>query len=104
MRWGIKKKQDMHAWHGWFAWKPVTVDDERIWLEKIFRRTDGYLTATGKPDWEYAADEFAVLASIENDREKMKEIAHNVAAARANSAKKAPMFSIYPRLYQIIAF
>jgi len=31
-------------WHDWFAWHPVTVDGERVWLEKVQRKAYHYST------------------------------------------------------------
>lgn len=27
-----------YEWHEWFAWRPVTIKDEWVWFEKIYRR------------------------------------------------------------------
>lgn len=60
MRWTVKKKVEVGQWHPWFAWKPVKVGNENIWLEKIFRRAMVY-NSHGKPVWGYAADESEIL-------------------------------------------
>lgn len=33
-----KLEKTLGKWHLWFAWYPVTIDDERVWLEKVQRR------------------------------------------------------------------
>lgn len=40
MRWTEKAKQDRYAWHDWFAWFPVPLQDtgEVAWLETVRRR------------------------------------------------------------------
>lgn len=48
------KFQDVRQWHYWFAWYPVTVGDQVVWLETIERRGEPML---GLMDihvvWEY---------------------------------------------------
>lgn len=39
-------------WHSWFAWYPVVVDKEWIWLEFVFRKRFW--------DWEDYAWEYAL--------------------------------------------
>lgn len=29
---------DLFKWHDWFAWRPVFVDSELVWLETVKRR------------------------------------------------------------------
>ena len=38
MRWKIKEHTDSTQWHHWFAWRPVTAEGERVWLEWVWRR------------------------------------------------------------------
>lgn len=38
MRWALKPKTPFDSWRSWFAWHPVRIGDERIWLERIERR------------------------------------------------------------------
>lgn len=49
MRWR-DDASELFAWHVWFAWHPVRVGDERVWLEYVARRAvltwDSYY-------WEY---------------------------------------------------
>ena len=35
MRWTAKNPED---WHGWFAWYPVVVSGQWVWLERLERR------------------------------------------------------------------
>ena len=69
MRWPVKEDKS-RKWHKWFAWKPVKVRDENVWLETIIRR--------GRPqiknkwwqpntNWEYVNDEFELL-KMEEDK------------------------------------
>jgi hypothetical protein len=40
MRWGRKDKSTLPhqgCWHKWFAWHPVWIDKEWIWLENVQR-------------------------------------------------------------------
>lgn len=39
MRWS--NVDPKRKWHLWFAWKPVIVGDEEVWLETIERRYIG---------------------------------------------------------------
>lgn len=38
MKWQIKKRKDKRNWHKWFAWFPITVQDNRVWLEYVLRQ------------------------------------------------------------------
>lgn len=38
MRWKRKMGQNPYMRHQWFAWHPVEVDGEWVWLEKVWRR------------------------------------------------------------------
>lgn len=44
MRWkkSERSKRTIHHWHVWFAWYPVTVSGEVVWLEKVERRGDKF--------------------------------------------------------------
>lgn len=37
MRWK-HKTFDRSEWHKWFAWYPVVIDGENVWLETVERR------------------------------------------------------------------
>jgi hypothetical protein len=37
MRWATDTF-DPFEWHSWFAWRPVQVDEQWVWLERIERR------------------------------------------------------------------
>lgn len=38
--------QDERVWHAWFAWRPVFVRNDLVWLERIERRIQfGYCGA-----------------------------------------------------------
>lgn len=51
MRWKaetLKEKADrLRNWRPWFAWYPVNIGTERVWLEHIFRRTKVYYGGMG---------------------------------------------------------
>ena len=34
----VWRKIEIEPWHEWFAWRPVKVNNKRIWMEKIYRR------------------------------------------------------------------
>lgn len=34
----VPRKVELGPWKPWFAWRPVTVKDKRVWLKKIYRR------------------------------------------------------------------
>jgi hypothetical protein len=36
MRWTIKEPKT--EWHRWFAWHPVKVEHQYVWLEKVYRK------------------------------------------------------------------
>ncbi len=38
MRWGGPKQIDESGYHRWFAWHPVKIDDEWVWLEYVRRK------------------------------------------------------------------
>ena len=33
-----KQKKRLEDWHEWFAWYPVKVHNERVWLKTVYRR------------------------------------------------------------------
>lgn len=40
MRWNIRKEQDYLEWHQWFAWHPVRINGQWVWLETVERKFD----------------------------------------------------------------
>jgi hypothetical protein len=63
MRWPVGKSADRayrewlakkRQWNKWFAWHPVTVQEERVWLEWVEREgwTDG-VSENGTVYWKY---------------------------------------------------
>lgn len=34
----VARKVEVSPWEQWFAWRPVKVNGERVWLKYIFRR------------------------------------------------------------------
>ena len=66
MRWQAKPEIDPAEWHRWWAWRPVIVDGQWVWGERIERRSllalqcrephshDAKFVYThGFRDWEY---------------------------------------------------
>ena len=35
MRWRKQKPGDKAEWRRWFAWYPVSIGDQRVWLEHV---------------------------------------------------------------------
>lgn len=77
MIWNITKKKeksfDKSEWHKWFAWYPVKIKDERIWLETIIRKEDSYSYEVdgffneSYTHWEYYWDyDYLLLCSVCN--------------------------------------
>ena len=44
------KATDPAKWHRWFAWHPVRVRDEIVWLETVWRRE---VCTSWDSYWEY---------------------------------------------------
>lgn len=45
MRFNIENKPDYReSWHIWFAWHPVKIENQRVWLEKVKRIGTCYQT------------------------------------------------------------
>ena len=46
MRWRTEtwneKCKRLGTWRKWFAWYPVMIDNEKVWLEWVYRRTKVY--------------------------------------------------------------
>jgi len=48
MRWTATRKPSRKTtWHDWFAWHPVTIDGERVWLESVERRLEYHYGGCG---------------------------------------------------------
>lgn len=48
MRWDISEAV-FYKWRRWFAWHPVTIGQQRVWLETVERRE----SLCSHEDWEY---------------------------------------------------
>lgn len=48
LRWPVSQPR-APQWHRWFAWHPVTIGSERVWLTTIERRCTIY--GGGAGDW-----------------------------------------------------
>jgi hypothetical protein len=74
MRWRTEtfdeRKKRLETWRPWFAWRPVVVGKERIWLEWIFRRTR--ITYSGMGDY-FSEVEFTDAMSILKKEQAMKD-------------------------------
>lgn len=74
MRWKSEtideRRKRLETWRPWFAWRPVVVDNERVWLEWIFRRTKMHYAGLGEYSYEV---EFADAMSILRKQEAMKD-------------------------------
>ena len=55
MRWPIEKPAEPE-WHRWFAWKPISVGNQTVWLEWVDRKAKYYHGGAGDcvVEWEYA--------------------------------------------------
>ena len=62
--WGttyVPRKQIVHEWEPWFAWRPVKIHGRRVWLKPIYRRCiNTYYDMDDWLKWEYG-DLFDVL-------------------------------------------
>jgi hypothetical protein len=38
MRWATRQPRDTKQWARWFAWRPIRVGTEWVWLEYVDRR------------------------------------------------------------------
>ena len=51
MRWATETREDknrrLSKWRKWFAWYPVKIENERVWLEYVYRRTTVYYGGMG---------------------------------------------------------
>lgn len=55
MRWVIRRNTDrLQNWHQWFAWHPVTIGSNIVWLERVERKGT-YMAGWGDAwwSWEY---------------------------------------------------
>lgn len=74
MRWRTEtfneKSKRLLTWRRWFAWRPVMIDNERVWLEWIYRRTKVYYGGLGDIIYEV---EYADSMSILKKENKLNE-------------------------------
>lgn len=54
MRWK-RNNRDKSRWHKWFAWHPVVIENDCVWLETVERRID-YGIYDDFPEYRYATD------------------------------------------------
>ncbi len=50
---GPKPATKKHEWHDWFAWYPVRIGSERIWLERVRRKGKFFEDSCGGA-WQFA--------------------------------------------------
>lgn len=57
----VARKREVGPWKPWFAWRPVTVKNKRVWFKKIYRRKiNTYVDYDNWARYEYG-DMFDVL-------------------------------------------
>lgn len=74
MRWHTEtfseKCKRLETWRSWFAWRPVVINNERVWLEWIYRRTKVYCGGMGDVMYEVEyADTMSILKKQKYDGE-----------------------------------
>jgi hypothetical protein len=56
MRWKVEtaseRRNRLEKWRRWYAWYPVRIDGERVWLEYVYRRTRAYHGGMGDTVYE----------------------------------------------------
>lgn len=67
MNWVSESREERHKrlgkWHIWFAWHPIRIGKKKYWLEYVYRRGEEYIGISAVMwTWEYAKDEFDILA------------------------------------------
>jgi hypothetical protein len=51
-------------WHQWFAWYPVTIDNQKFWFKKVYRRRQWKTYSNWRlniSEWQYCATVFDLL-------------------------------------------
>jgi hypothetical protein len=71
MQWEYKRRVNKQAWHRWFAWRPIKINNTVYWLERVYRK--GTIATTWNGDgfyweWSYAANEFDLLRQVEPEK------------------------------------
>lgn len=73
MRWKTEtydeRKTRLATWRRWFAWRPVMIDNERVWFEWVYRRTLIYSSSMD----DYYVTEYADAMSILRKEQAMKD-------------------------------
>jgi hypothetical protein len=89
MRW---KAKDYTEWHPHFAIRPIKVDGEWVWFERILRKGYKMLTKETRARdvyrWDYVNSEFDLIKRVERERE-MQEMNMGQLAMGQNIAKSA---------------
>jgi len=56
---GIRNIGDAVPWESWFAWRPVKVHGQSVWLKTVYRRANAIewphdsLSSYSSPTWQY---------------------------------------------------
>ena len=50
MRFKFKESRDIYKWHVWFAWYPVKVGKQWVWLETVWRKCE---SSWNSDHWDY---------------------------------------------------
>jgi hypothetical protein len=66
MRWKTEtlaeRRERLMIWRPWFAWRPVMIGNERVWLEWVYYRTKLYYGGDGVTLQEHEyADTMSIL-------------------------------------------
>ena len=74
MRWQTEtfneKQKRLAQWRPWFAWRPIMIGNERVWLERVYRRYRMHYGPAGETYYEV---EYADTMSILRKEQMMKD-------------------------------
>lgn len=91
MRWTAK---DYETWHSHFAWLPIKINSEWVWLERVLRKGRARINVAknAKWTWEFVNSEFDLIKRAEQEKAWANEAASGSAgnaAALTQIAKRA---------------
>ena len=69
MRW---KTKDLTEWHKHFAWRPIKIHGENVWLETIMRR--GHRVGNRKYEWQYTNSLLDIIANKEDANKETRSM------------------------------
>jgi hypothetical protein len=91
MRWKAVTEKD---WHSHFAFWPVKIDGEWVWLERVLRK--GYKRSSGKIspvkrgwNWDYVNSEFDLIKRAERERSLQESDAGQLMQAKSAAYNKS---------------